>query len=46
MNKASLLRDLASQDWSDVILAHDIDDKVEALYTVVMSLLDKHCPQN
>lgn len=46
MNKASLLRDLASQDWSDVILAHDIDDKVEALHTVVTSLLDKHCPQN
>ena len=44
-NKQTLSRTVALQNWDNVLMATDVDDKVEAFNRTILSLLDKAMPE-
>ena len=40
----SLLSDLASANWEEVLSSATVNEKVAALHNTINQLLDKHCP--
>ena len=42
--KTMLLSELAQTDWTSLLVAKNVDTKVEILYSIINKLLDKHCP--
>ena len=42
--RANIVRDIASESWSNITQCPDLDTKVTNLYSSINTILDRHCP--